>query len=103
MWRACTLAETCYILAQTHSDLCASYGTTLPVTVNLLFIKVLSSSRPKPKKKVSSAMQSAGIFLAQSNMRSKIIEITTNKLLPYYIIATGGAMLRTSRARFLHR
>lgn len=57
----------------------------------------------KAKKKVSSAMQSAGIFLAQSNMRSKIIEITTNKLLPYYIIATGGAMLRTSRARFLHR
>lgn len=63
--------------------------------VNLSFIKVLSFSRPKPKKKVSSAMQSASVFLAQSNVRINMIEITTDKLLPCYITVTGGAMLRT--------
>lgn len=35
----------------------ASYGTTLPVMVNLLFIKVLSSSRPKPKTKKKKYLQ----------------------------------------------
>lgn len=76
-------------------------GTRLPVMVNLSFIKVLSFSRPKPKKKVSSAMQSASVFLAQSNVRTNMIEITTDKLLPCYIIVTGGAMLRTVCLRFL--
>lgn len=53
------------------------------------------------KKKVSSAMQSASVFLAQSSMRTNMIEITTDKLLPCYTIVTGGAMLRTVCLRFL--